>query len=83
MTATEQARADAIADAETLRLYARDGMLFNGTPRQPGYELRIIEDPSYGARKHIRRGWADRASRAAFHAARFVFRAVPGLRGDR
>ena len=81
MTSSEQARSDAMADAETLRLYARDGMLYNGTPRQQGWELRLIGDPSYGVRRHIRRRWAQRAAAAALHSARFVFRAVPGLRG--
>ena len=80
MSRSEQSRADAVADAETLRLYMRDGTLFNGVTQPPGYELRLFPDPGAGVRKHIRRGWADRAAAAAARAARFVFRAVPALR---
>jgi hypothetical protein len=71
MTASEQARADALADAETLMLalYAPDP---HGWARSFGFKG--------GLGRVYFHGTALENSRAAASAA---FRACPGLRGDR
>lgn len=74
-----QARSDALADAETLRLFMVDGRFFAGVIRCPGWFLGYM-DLSSGARRYVRRGWCDRAAACASSAARAAFRAVPGLR---
>lgn len=76
---TAQARLDAHADAETLRLFMLDGRLFVGLRHCPGWFLGYM-DLSYGTRRYIRRGWRARASDAARCAARSAFLAVPDLR---
>ena len=69
MTTSEQAQADAMADAETLRRFLRDSM----TP----FEWRFQSGLCY---KFPRKGtWPDCIS--AKHRASAAFRAVPGLRG--
>jgi hypothetical protein len=71
MTLSEQARADAMADAETLRNYGwQTGGDLNSLLHRCGSFSR----------------WAPQGPRfvdAAIYAASAAFRAVPGLRGDR
>jgi len=79
VTTSEQARADAIADAETLRLFATDGRHFCCVT-WPDHVLFSAFNLGAGPKKHIKRGWAERAGNSAAGAARAAFRAVPGLR---
>lgn len=74
MTPSEQARADAMADAETLRLACRDLLGWSLYPRtlDAGY---AIDWPQGDL--------ATLAYHHAFLSARAAFCAVPGLRGDR
>jgi hypothetical protein len=75
MTATEQARADAMADAETLLRVSEEGYyseLFQA-PRYGDWAIRSLAGHiSAFATPDV---YAQRAARAAF-------RAVPGLRGE-
>lgn len=72
MTPSEQARADAMADAETLRLAWRD---LCGWPKDPCIFEGWLKSGS---------GWDRQFARAtARQSAHAAFRAVPGLRGDR
>lgn len=71
--------ADAIADAETFRLFMVSGREFCGVRYPVGWMLGT-QDLSMGARKYIERGWAARSGAAAMHAARAAFLAVPELR---
>jgi hypothetical protein len=82
MTPTEQARADAMADAETLRWAVQgvgggplvDASLQGG--RAVRAVLKIDSGNDGGCHNPIQAAaWAESAARAAF-------RAVPGLRGD-
>ena len=78
MTSSEQARADALADAETLLYYATTIKATRGARR----ELVTALDNAtfYGSR--AARFVAKAAGHwSAFTAARAAFRAVPGLRG--
>ena len=75
MSASEQARADAMADAETFRKVARSPIY---RAAWGGY----LEFCANNALTHLRRpdGWYSESwARAAAHVA---FCAVPGLRGD-
>ena len=80
MTTSEQARADARADAETLRAFIgsanREAIREGAKPPYP--TLRCI---AWGTRASDRmeRG-GDSATAAAVLAARIAFRAIPGLR---
>jgi len=71
MTKSEQARADAMADAETLRLYVLRNADLAHADRQAS-ALRTIQAEL--AQKGLTAKNAQRIARAAF-------RAVPGLRG--
>ncbi len=81
MTASEQARADALADAETLQEYLRRLPL--GSLLRPGMSGLGLCGSSHGVRKAIARGHLNVAARRASAAAHAAFRAVPGLRGER
>ena len=75
MSASEQARADAMADAETLRIEAW---------RYPKDFRTALESAGIfgnGARAKTHTS-ARAAASCATSAARAAFRAVPGLRGD-
>lgn len=76
-----QSEMDATADAETLRLFMRDGRHFCGLDHPEGWWLGHM-DLGAGVRKHLLRGWGGRAASAAVHAARAAFKAVPELRGN-
>jgi len=89
MTPSEQARADAMADAETLRAFQRDPyppnfLIRTFAPNAYATEcgaLRCGVDASLWARGHFyetERALVDDAT----HVARAAFRAVPGLRGE-
>jgi hypothetical protein len=82
MSASEQARADAFADAATLRLFMRDGRHFCGLGTCLGWSL-SFQDLGHGVRKHLARRWYERAAKSAESAARAAFEYIPGLRGDR
>ncbi len=73
MTASEQARADALADAETLEwfLFSHDWKAYKA----------LLHVGNLGMESTDRLSGS--SPRYAFHAARAAFRAVPGLRGDR
>ena len=74
MTPSEQARADAIADATTLRLAVRpSSATAEEAYRLGGWVIAHLAN-------HVDRGEAVRLAVAAAHAA---FRAVPGLRDDK
>jgi len=82
MTTNEQARADAIADAETLREFVRRHVKWSWRYRRcvgrggwAGDSLRVIDAIAIGPNDLKDCGW--RAS----ESAHFAFRAVPGLRG--
>lgn len=81
MTTSEQARADAMADAETfleIVLYARDQPI-NMELKPLRMELwRALE---YGAKAKAEAPYWISAGYQATDAARAAFRAVPGLRG--
>lgn len=75
MTTSEQARADAVADAETLRLALK--ITKSGNPDyyvMGGIALAAMVHPGV---VHA----AESAAPCAIQAARATFRAVPGLRG--
>ena len=71
MTASQQARADALADAETLRRIA------------PVWSWVDLELHSTDALKSIGVGFIELAAHDAKYVARAAFHHVPGLRGDR
>jgi len=77
MTTSEQARADALADAETLRRYLESeycrSRLLGGPPAGP---------LKYGRLRNLLRG-GHFELRDWRQVARAAFRAVPRLRGDR
>lgn len=79
MSPSEQARADALADAETLQ---RNWWASPGAPfvHEPG----IAADHGMRVAHRIAMGWDDAASITfyAHLAARAAFRAVPGLREE-
>lgn len=68
MTTSEQARADALADAETLRLNLHSGDI----------AIASVEGDLAAVYPEAESGFA---ARCAKRAARAAFRAVPGLRG--
>ena len=77
MTKSEQARADAMADAETLRVIAWEAPrahVSNALRKARNLGVRAASEIEYGG------GWLlpNVTAREAAHAA---FRAVPGLRG--
>ncbi len=85
MTASEQARADALADAATLEFYfACAGFPPSMLPGKAAAILRVYGRPSEWGGAPAWRGtiWREcpEWARMDAHAA---FRAVPGLRGDR
>jgi len=71
LSTSEQARADAVADAETLWLYARE------QPRPKDACLDVIRAANAGRTAHLGRSPKATGRKAGRHA----FRAVPGLRG--
>jgi hypothetical protein len=94
MTTTEQARADAMADAETLRRVLNDEADYIETAERRQRILRRLEalesanlrkrGGGYGSfMSEHRTGRWFRTGQMAEEAARAAFRAVPGLRGDR
>lgn len=92
MTATErtpeqpsalpQSVRDALADAETFRMFMRDGREFCRVGYPNGWYLGVM-DLGRTTRKHIREGYYNAAARSAGYAAREAFAAVPELREDR
>ena len=75
MTASEQARADALADAETLELYyCCAGFPPSMLPGGKAAAVLHVYGPSKGTVSQDSPEWAVLDARAAF-------RAVPGLRG--
>lgn len=77
MTISEQARADAAADAETLRLMAGSHERRNNTTKNlmdSGRMAELLQSNLWFKRE-------DAAQACAVYSARFAFRAVPGLRG--
>ena len=94
MTTSEQARADAIADAETLRLVAQEirfserwtrsrrGRAASGPGRVRIAELKAEWAVSMLRTAHIERQPVKTIVRDAYEAARAAFRAVPGLREE-
>jgi len=72
---------DALVDAETLRLFMRDGRHFVGLKdfQCPGFGLGVL-DLGRGARRAIERGHMNVAARRARYAARSAMRWIPGLR---
>lgn len=81
LTVSEQARADAQADAETLREFMRHGRHFCGVPYAPGWELSFM-DYGWGTRKAIAWRRPGQAGRRAVVCARAAFKACPGLRPE-
>jgi hypothetical protein len=82
MTSSEQARADALADAETLRRLVESMHGVASCPQAPALLFgipRYCSDVFMG----IKQGTPWFAARGARRAAWAAFRAVPGLRGDR
>jgi len=67
--------------AETFRLFMESGRFFVGDLYPEGWLTFASRSPHYGVRKHIERGWRDRAAGRAQMLARAAFRAVPELRG--
>jgi len=74
MTKSEQRRADAIADAETLRRVALE---LNGHGRLHGTALWVVR-AAWSLNEHVRHPFTSGRKHA-----RAAFRAVPALRGDR
>lgn len=76
MTSSEQARADAIADAETLRLYT------DPRPRLKDQRCQRLCDAEFYGKRAVLDMDEHRAYYDGKGAARAAFRAVPGLRGE-
>ncbi len=79
MTKSEQARADALADAETLRKIVTD--LVGPTRNRISGLLRLAWLNGYNVEMRMTEESAIYATDSARAAARAAFRAVPGLRG--
>lgn len=75
MTSSEQARADAMADAETLRRIAQE--LRHGTIPE-----RVAAAFGLHARTAIHHGWRAQSAQESRKAAHAAFCAVPALRGE-
>jgi len=91
MTTSEQARADAMADAETLRLYFASGRFFRVSAEAAPIACGLYPEgwltlggpmPHRETLRMASLGWAARAARHACGLASDAFRAVPGLRGS-
>ena len=90
MTKSEQSRSDALADAETLRVFVRDcypphlltRLFAPDEYRVDCGALRCAISPELWQRGHFYEA-EDALVDDATHSAREAFRAVPGLRGDR
>ena len=82
MTTSEQARADAMADAETLLEFVGEKLQYHS-----GFRMaRDYGDFAVYTLQHLKpRAYKARAQAIEFSiiAARAAFRAVPGLRGDK
>lgn len=81
MTPSEQARADAIADAETLRLASDPNARITAEEayRLGGWAIYWLFSPA----SYELRDPDEAAIQTAVVAASAAFRAVPGLRGDK
>lgn len=87
MSPSEQARADALADAETLRLMALEANSYFASDYDPEFKTWTREDRTgYWIRDAQHYGYLaiggaiDFCAERAAEAARAAFRAVPGLR---
>lgn len=88
MTKSEQARADALADAETLRLFAEESWRHSELYCDDASSLPLLLDRARGVKQGGRLGYYQRKGRLGAvsvlitDAAHAAFRAVPGLRGE-
>jgi len=90
LTPTEQARADAMADAETLLINACDLLAEamvkgrNHDEARNAYALywELERNRANGVAYHVEMNHANKANELAYGIAKVAFRAVPGLRGE-